>query len=303
MTINRRSWLYLSGAALCGCKDRQESASREASRESPDGRLQAGPFSVDPPVSWQERASVEKIPIRPLYTAEEWQFLQTAEHGDIPPAIYKPHFGIRPRHWAVRLPAALPPGISVELEDDGNDPNAPQILIHKADEWAAIQSDGVEGREQSPQFIRSLREKMDAEIAGEETDFVPAFMDAHLGFRCLKRRLDFDGGHGVRMLAQWLIEPELLRKNRLHYLFIGMSDDDTCQIIATFPVNLPGLPEEYPEEDHLGHNTARFGALTKGFDAYEKEAMAWLEQYATEINPSLETLDTMLKSLVVRRWE
>ena len=56
-------------------------------------------------------------------------------------------------------------------------------------------------------------------------------------------------------------------------------------------------------EDHLGRSTSRYEDLTQGLDAYEKDATAWLEQHASEITPSLETLDEMLKSLVVRRWE
>jgi hypothetical protein len=96
------------------------------------------------------------------------------------------------------------------------------------------------------------------------------------------------------------IESNLIRKGELHYLFLGRSDDNTCQIIATFPLSLRG---EDIEAEHLGRSLKRYDELNQNSEAYEKDATAWLEQHAAEITPGLDTLDEMLKSLVVRRWE
>ena len=82
-----------------------------------------------------------------------------------------------------------------------------------------------------------------------------------------------------------------------------MSDDDTCQIIATFPVHLPGLPDGEPEAEHLGHSMKRYEELSRDLDAYESDAKAWLEQHAAELSPGLDVLDDMMRSLVVRHWE
>ena len=303
-TISRRSWIGLSSAALLGCEERKSpaAAAQKPAPASVEQKLQAGPFSVDVPSAWKDSARIEKVPARPLYTPEEWKNVQAQEREGAVPAVSKPDYGIRPQHWAVRLPAALPPGFPDPAMDAGDNPTAPQILIHKAAEWSSILQDGLDGRDKSTTFVRSLRDRLDAEIAGQTTDCAPAFMDAHLGFRALKRRLDFDGGHGIRMLAQWMIEPDFMRKGRLHYLFLGMSDDDSCQIIATFPASLPGLPGEDSEE-HLGRSFKRYEEFSQNADSYERDAVAWLEQHAAEVTPSLDTLDKMLESLVVRRWE
>jgi hypothetical protein len=138
---------------------------------------------------------------------------------------------------------------------------------------------------------------------GDNRHVSPAFMDASLSFECLKQRLDFDGGHGIRMIVQWTIEPELMRKGELHNFFLGLSDDGTCQIIATFPISLSGLPGDDIEAEHLGQSIKRFEELSQNAETYQKDAVTWLEKHATEITPSLDTLDEMLKSLVVRRWE
>ena len=303
MKLNRRSWIHLAGATLCGCKGRQTAGSGGTSGSDSDPRIQAGPFSVEVPLEWKVSARVEDVPAIPLYTPGEWQQVQSDKKANIVPAVYKPHFGNRPHHRAIRLPGALPKALKREPGDPGEDPTAPQILIHKADEWSAIFTDGIDGKDKSAESIQKLRDGMEAAIAANGPVEVPAFMDASLSFQCLKKRIDFEGGHGVRLLAQWTIEPELLRENQLHYLFVGLSDDDSCQIIATFPVTLPGLPKDTPDAEHLGRSIKRYEELSANRDAYEKDATAWLEQHAAGIAPSLDALDAMLKSLVVRSWD
>jgi hypothetical protein len=302
--MNRRSWLSLAGATLVGCKGRKPTVGPAKPADKSTTLIKAGGFSVTVPTDWSATAVVEKVPMRPVYSTGEWKFLQSNSPSDLPLAVNKPDYGNRPQHWAVRLPAAVPPDISIEPGEPGNDPTAPQILIHKAEEWSAIFADGIEGRDKSAEMLQSLRKKTDEELSAQEPELVPAFMDGHLGFRCLKQRLDFEGGHGIRLIAQWNIEPDLIRKGRLHYLFLGLSDDNTCQVIATFPLNLPGLPGDYDTDpEHLGKSVKRFEEFVEHYDAYETEAKLWLEEHAAEISPSLETLDTMLKSIVVRRWE
>jgi hypothetical protein len=296
-SMSRRSWIGLSSAALLGCQKRKAPTAAAPKPIPVAQELQAGPFSVRVPDDWTKTAVISKVPMHALYTAEEWKQTQTDAHF-----VLKPGYHNRPLHWAIRLPAATPEGIEFNLEDADGDPAAAQILIHKSDEWGSIMTDGSVDREKSAGLLAALRKQMD-EAAKSGDDLVsPAFMDAHLGFRTMKKRLNFNGGHGIRMLAQWMIEPDLMRKGRLHYLFLGMSDDDTCQIIATFPISLPGLPEEDTGE-HLGHSIKRYEEFTQNFDAYDKDAVAWLEQHASEITPSLDALDEMLKSLVVRHWE
>jgi hypothetical protein len=298
MNFKRRHWIKLAATALCGCKE-----GKDAPVETSTEKEEPYPFTLEIPPEWIASSRIEKVPARPVYTPEELEEVRRPERNGDVPAIYKPGYFNRPQHWAIRLPAATPAGIPVNLEDPGDDPTAAQILIHKADEWAAIMADGEKGREQSADLLRTLRRSLDQATNDGEDLVSPAFMDASLGFRCLKKRLDFQGGRGVRMLAQWMIESDLMRKGRLHYLFLGLSDDDSCQIIATFPVDLPGLPEDEPEAGHLGHSTERYEALNRQFAEYERDTIDWLEQHADEITPSLDVLDNLIRSLVVRRWE
>jgi hypothetical protein len=298
MNFTRREWTYLATAALCGCKERKSTPA--ASTPAIADRC---PFIVEIPPAWVASSHIEKVPAKPVYTPEELAGVPNDEQNGIPPAIHKPGYFNRPQHWAIRLPAATPDGIPINLEDPGDDPTAAQILIHKADEWASILTDGQVGRQKSREFLGSLRQMTMDELSGKETDFHPASVDGHLGFRALKRRLDFDGGYGIRMLAQRNIEPDLIHKGRLHYLFLGLSDDDSCQIIATFPVNIAGLPEDESKAGHLGRILDHYEDFVADFESYERDAVAWLGQHAGEITPSLDVLDNLIRSLVVRRWE
>lgn len=288
--MKRRHFIHLGAASLAACGH-----SRAA--DETDTASKAGPFTITIPEKWRATALVEKKPISPVYDAEAWEAYQKERLY-----VMKPSYGNRPQHWALRIPAALPEGIIFDKKNADDDATAPQILIHKADEWAVAFTDGKAQEKPLAEVIRSLRGKMDAALKDDDRDLSPAFMDASLTFQCLKRRIDFKGGHGIRLVAQWSIEPNIMRRGDLHYLFLGMSDDNSCQIIATFPLDLPGLPGD-GDKDHLGHSTANYEKFTEGYDGYATEAKKWLEKHATEITPSLATLDTMMESLVAKTWE
>lgn len=213
----------------------------------------------------------------------------------------KPGYSCRPQHWAIRIPAALPEGVEFDLKNAGGDPTAPQILIHKADEWKVTPTDGEHMDPSNEGQLGSMREKMDAALTRDDPHLSPAYMDASLEFMCLKRRIDFTGGHGIRLVAQWTIESELMRQGQLHYLFLGMSDDNSCQIIATFPVSLPGLPKP-ADSEHLGRNTKDYAKFSKDYDAYIEDEKKWLTQHLDEITPSIRSLDAMMQSLVASHW-
>ena len=271
-------------------------AACSSSQRKDEIAIEAGPFVVTVPVKWSKTAIIEKVPIQPLYSRENWKTYQDNEQYGL-----KPAYICRPQHWAIRLPEALPGGISFDRANAGDNSTAPQILIHKADEWSVAFTDGEHEKIKAANILRSLRESMDAAMIHDNPRLSPAYMDASLEFMCLKRRLDFSGGHGIRLVAQWTIEPDLMRFGDLHYLFLGMSDDNSCQIIATFPLNLPGLPIS-GVMSHLGRDSHNYVEFSKGYDEYVKDAKKWLEQHADEITPSIQTLDGMMQSLVARRW-
>lgn len=253
-------------------------------------RISAGPFSVLVPADWAATANVEKVPIVPLYN--EWGWKETQRNSMFQ---LKPSYDIRPQHWAIRFPKL---DIKIEAHGDvnpGEDSSAPQILIHKSAEWDAAKD--------AQRSIQRLRRDLDA-WGKKNLSHSPAFMDAHLYFICLKKKLRFKGGYGYRMLAQWNIEPSLVAKRELHYLFIGMSDDNSCQVIATFPIDIPGLADpDNRDSEHIGYSYSRYNELLNGFQKYERLAKAWLVGNAAKSKPAIKDLDAMIASLVAAKWK
>jgi hypothetical protein len=260
--------------------------------------IAAGPFRATVPKEFAEGVVVEKIAFSPLYSDDAW-----AEKELDPTRQLKPGYCIRPQHWAIRLPKAAPEWYKVNLETSGDNPTAPQILIHKSDEWAAAFENGKVDATSAAKRVAGMRE--DLALWGKQPmdSISPGYMDASTAFDCLKKQIQFEGGSGVRGIVQWNMEPNLARRGQLHYLFLGLSDDGSCQIIATFPLDLPGLPDDSQEATHLGYSTKEYEKLSKEFDTYEGEVKKWLIANENKFNPKLEELDTMMAGLVVKRWE
>lgn len=293
--MNRRDWILLTGTAMAGCKQSTKPTPPKTDPKAPP-KLQAGPFSIGVPEAWRTGAIVEKVPIRPLYTPEDWQAFQQD-----PMNILKPSWGCRPEHWAIRLPGALPAGIPYDKDDPGDNPTAPQILIHRTDQWDLAFSDGTSptaGKQNTPQ---RLRQNMDSLPDFKGWSPCPAYMDASLN-TFLPQRIEFEGGHGMRIINEWEIEANILRKGDLHYLFLGMSGDDSCQIIATFPIDLPGLPDPDKDREHLGFSIEHYEEFEKNHEAYSAASQKWLTEHQSEITPRLDELDGMMRSLVVKSW-
>lgn len=260
--------------------------------------IAAGPFRIPVPKAFVKGAVVEKVAFAPLYSPEAW-----AEKERDPMMLLKPGYINRPQHWAIRLPKAAPEWYEADLKSFGDDPTAPQILIHKADEWASSFNDGKVDAIAAAKVIAGMRRDLALWIKQPVKPISPGFMDASTTFNCLKKEIKFEGGSGVRGIIQWTIEPDLARRGQLHYLFLGLSDDGTCQIIATFPLDLPGLPDESPEATHLGYSKKNDSQLSKEFETYENAVKKWLAANEGKFTPELEQLDSMIAGLRVKRWE
>ena len=248
---------------------------------------------------------VEKRPIQPLYTAGEWrQYLAVEAKRKFSPKepslALKPAYSNRPTHWAIRLPALALPGKHFDPREADDDPVAPQILIHKATEWDGVFKAG----KSDPAAIKRSNQLLREMVENQDPTKSPVFMDAELEFISAKKALRFSGGHGFRVLAQWNIEADVAREGRLHYLFLGISDDGSCQIVATFPIRLADLPkEDAANTTHLGFSMRPYIEFEKRFTAYRLAAKKWLAANADNATPSLLELDQMISSLVVRKWE
>lgn len=242
---------------------------------------------------------MEKVPAQPLYDAEAWERLQKNSAF-----VLKPAYSVRPEHWAIRFPALVLPGETFNNAETGDDPLAPQILIHQTDGWSGILENGHSTEASRKETRQKLRQEMQA-MVGSDSPKNPAFIDGGPWSILPAKKLSFKGGHGYRFIAQWSYEISLLSRGRLHYLFLGLSEDSSCQIIATFPLNHPDLPGYYDQEaTHLGYSSSRsrYEELTQKFDDYESKAKQWVADHISEFTPSVEKLDRLIESLSAETW-
>jgi len=268
--MNRRALLHLVPAALCA---------RSLSYATDSATLKAGPFEVSVPKVFSAAAIIEKVPFK----------LEGPKLG----------YSDRPQHWAIRFPAAALPGQTFDANGAGENEAAPQILIHKAEEWSTRFT--LEG--QRFDRLAKLRAELDGGIGGTFPEAYPAFGAGAFELISMREALAFRGGRGLRMVCQRSFDRGLVRRGRLQYLFCGLSDDDSCQILATFPLDHPDLPDDSVEAEHLGRSVARYEELVREFETYSAEAAKWLEQIADGLSPSLDRLDGIVQSLEAKRWE
>lgn len=259
--------------------------------------LTVGPFSIKAPLQWADSAFSEKVQAQPLYSEAEWKSLQENSLYTL-----KPAYENRPQHWAIRFPALMLKEQTFDKQSAGDYPLYPQILIHQTNGWATIFENGVPNAKKATETRHNLRRSLATMQTGTPLQLSPAFVEGSPSFLCLKKQLNFQGGHGYRLICQWTIEPDIMRRGELHYLFVGLSDDDSCQIIATFPVNLPALPSSKTEEEHLGYSTNRYGELVQNIDTYSTAAVSWLTEHEKDFTPSLDALDRLIESLSADTW-
>jgi hypothetical protein len=239
----------------------------------------------------------KSAPLLPRGAAPESIRDKIVKHVEKAPILLKPGSENRPEHWAIRIPKLVVSGTEYDRKEALDDCCAPQIFIHKSSEWEAAWA----MKSPSPANVQASLKKMRRALEKQDLAGLPGYIAEH--FRTAKKKLHFAGGHGFRMLAQEDIETNLVRKGRLTYIFIGMSDDNSCQILATFPIDLPGLPADEVDAEHLGYSSGRYAELSKGYAKYERAAIAWLNENTEKMTPSLAELDAMMSSLVVKKWE
>jgi hypothetical protein len=289
--LTRRQWL-LSTPAFAGANAlRAESIQPQL--------IKAGPFSIQCPAGWAESVVAEKVPTNPLYTHEQWLAFKANPANQL-----KPSYPNRPEHWAIRFPK-LATSDTVPLSRFNGSVNAPQVFIHHTIDWAGILDTRNASESNRRDGINVLRAEFEKMLSQPKSFRVPLLvLEGAFEFVSLQRILKFSGGQGVRMVTQCDIEATLLCRERFQYLFVGMSDDDSCYIVASFPLKLEELPSGRDENaKHIGFDLTDYDHLLRNFEKYQTQAVQWLAQREDLIEPKLTALDTMIESLRAVTWE
>ncbi len=124
--------------------------------------------------------------------------------------------------------------------------------------------------------------------------FLP-WADASSPLHAHVRYIDFKNGSGVRYLATYQIEPEVISNKGLVYSMQGLSEDGKHYVSMFIPVKNLGLPDK---SDVASWSKQKYDEFSKNFKTYAKEQERKLERTADDkFTPHLLDLDTLVRSI------
>jgi hypothetical protein len=236
-------------------------SARDAARPGARARHDIG-LTLDPRIAkGATRAVVEACPLK---------------HPDDKPD------GVAPAHLAIRFgaDAGAPQPCSVPgLEHAG-------LYVFPAAEYGRALASAAAS-------LRALEKLLAAREmpAGDSLPFVP-FVDASFALSERAIFIDFQGGTGVLVLVEVVVEPDTVG-DELLFVFQGLSRDGARYLLGIFPVTRAPAPKPFPVDPH-----APFEEQTRAFEPYRREvARALAAARDEEFAPRPSWLSAMLGTL------
>jgi hypothetical protein len=169
----------------------------------------------------------------------------------------------------------------------------PQIFVYPADEFAQISSIAAE------QIDRLHRALAGAPILRETLPAIPRFNAAPLVAAHIQL-ISFQSGNGVRALTQYAQYAAPINNHELFYQFQGLTEDGNTYIVAILPITAPILAKNeqpdapvpsggIPIPTDIGPNDVYYASVTEGLNSLSPDEFA----------PSVDTLDTLIESILV----
>lgn len=186
-----------------------------------------------------------------------------------------PYWEVYPQHVSITL-EGFPAAKSVI---------SPRILVYPVQDFRAASEAGAQTLDQLAQFL--------SEKPGDGR-LIPALpiTNAQQVFTSNIVYLDFQNGHGVRFLTQYAQYKAPLNNAELFYTFQGLTSDGRFAVAVIMPVNHAELPAS---ADALAQ--AELEKIRQDAQYYPTMVAALNAQSATAFTPSLEALDSLVKSL------
>ncbi len=165
------------------------------------------------------------------------------------------------------------------------------ISVYPAKEYAKIN----EGAARSIEKLRVLIVTPSAPLIKEALPTLA--VNAALDMASNMKRIAFQGGTGVRLLAHYAQAPMPLGNQAMAYHFHGLTTDEKYYIIAMLPVTVPSLQDVPFPDLNSGDNTAVGIALKNYWDKITERLTA--AEKDNTLTPSIVQLDALMQSLKV----
>jgi hypothetical protein len=175
----------------------------------------------------------------------------------------------------------------------------PQIMIYPAPEYAAA-SEGAANSIQRLQAILANPSQI------PENDLMPSLPYANAAqiIGAQTQVVTFNGGRGLRVLAEYAQDCAQINNHDLFYHFEGLTDDGRSYIVATLPVTAPFLAAD----SNPASIPPAGGVPFPGYEATDESLFVNYYRSVTdrlnatspdEFQPTLTSLDALIQSLEV----
>lgn len=168
----------------------------------------------------------------------------------------------------------------------------PQILVYPADEFAQLSPAAAEQ-------IQRLKNLLAGSAVSKEAMPIVPYFNAGPVFASNMQLIDFQNGHGVRMLTQYAQYLATINNHELFYHFQGLTNDGKSYIIAILPVSSSILAEDEKPESPVPPEGVPLPSTGPDPAYYESVTKALEAMYPDSFNPSLFQLDALIQSITV----
>jgi len=172
----------------------------------------------------------------------------------------------------------------------------PHIAIYPVQEYEQI-------NESVPQAINDLQTVLAAQSTSPDMPipFLP-FQNASQVFHAQEKFISFQNGTGVRYITQFDQAPLPINNQSMYYTFQGLTSDGAYLISVVMPVNLDYLPENDKPNGPTPEGGVPFDwEHIENFPNYLTSIVEKLSRSDNTFNPTLETLDRLVETLLVTK--
>jgi hypothetical protein len=133
--------------------------------------------------------------------------------------------------------------------------------------------------------------------APKDVPFLP-WEDASTPIHSKVKYVSFKNGSGVRYLANYQIEPNVMSNDGLVYSMQGLSADGKYFVSAMIPIKTKSLPDKGNIETY---SKEKYDAFSKNYETYSKAQQDKLNKLSdTAFTPSIAELDALVGSIKVQ---
>lgn len=240
-------------------------------------KLERDGWSLQPPRNCAPR--IEHVDAHPTYDAQA-----RADFARDPMLSLKPDYYDMPAHLRFDLGTCYgEPGMFDAA-----------LRVFPVADYRRIVDDGRKPGTHMDQQFDALRRWIDGKPDAVANWPMIPFLDMSPQFTVQRRALRFRGGHGIRVVTQFVPDVGFANSRIVSYVFQGLSDDGRTFVLLTVPLTLTGAAAD-GADTHLGFTYEQI-EKPEGARRYEKAIAALVAKNGT--TPTLAELDALIESVV-----